>query len=153
MAHLPDTDIEWTVAPCEACDGEGRIYHGDGSQPWDYIEDCGSCGGKGAVDVEITRVARTLDDLEELDALEAEQSRREARQEARQEAINRLIDAQNCDLIGPVLFEIIDDAVAALRRADLPLLAELLEQREERAVTQVLNYLREPIADPFARIG
>lgn len=35
------------IVACEACGTEGRIYHGNGDKPWDYVEECPYCDGTG----------------------------------------------------------------------------------------------------------
>jgi hypothetical protein len=35
------------IVACEACGTEGRVYHGDGDKPWDYVEECPYCDGTG----------------------------------------------------------------------------------------------------------
>lgn len=39
------TDLR--IVACEACNTEGRLYHGNGDMPWDYVEECPYCGGTG----------------------------------------------------------------------------------------------------------
>ena len=55
-----DTDI--TLQTCEACGGEGQIYHADGSQSWDFIEICEECEGTGAALIPCELIE--LEDLE-----------------------------------------------------------------------------------------
>ena len=35
------------IVACNACGTEGRVYHGNGDKPWDYVEECPYCDGTG----------------------------------------------------------------------------------------------------------
>ena len=39
--------LDHRIVACEACGTEGRIYHGNGDKPWDYVEECPYCDGTG----------------------------------------------------------------------------------------------------------
>jgi hypothetical protein len=39
--------LDHRIVPCEACGTEGRVYHGNGDKPWDYVEECPYCDGTG----------------------------------------------------------------------------------------------------------
>jgi hypothetical protein len=39
--------LDHRIITCEACGTEGRIYHGIGDKPWDYVEECPYCDGTG----------------------------------------------------------------------------------------------------------
>jgi hypothetical protein len=39
--------LDHRIVACEACGTEGRIFHGNGDKPWDYVEECPYCDGTG----------------------------------------------------------------------------------------------------------
>ncbi len=39
--------LDHRIVACEACGTEGRVYHGNGDKPWDYVEECPYCDGTG----------------------------------------------------------------------------------------------------------
>jgi hypothetical protein len=43
--HIEALDLR--IVACEACGTEGRVYHGNGDKPWDYVEECPYCDGTG----------------------------------------------------------------------------------------------------------